>query len=134
MLVSWSGVFLLARRLQSIFNTVNNIVRNLHLFPLLHSICRIYPAEAYEIFSFEIDPTLRPYFAGLTSPRHHLFCPSAVVGNVGSKGNALNFTTAYLQTPWTPKDKLQDGKEMHWGEMIQFVDAITLSTILKGAE
>ena len=65
-------------------------------------------AEEYEIFSFEIDPTLRPYFAGL-SPRHRLFCPTAI-------GATKDNVTAYLQGTWSPKDGLQDGKDMHWGE------------------
>ena len=65
-------------------------------------------AEEYEIFSFEIDPTLRPYFADRSS-RHRLFCPTAV-------GAVRNNVTAYLQGPWSPKDGLQDGKDMHWGK------------------
>jgi len=66
-----------------------------------------YPeGDSFEIFSFEIDPVLAPYFAGLEG--HRLFCPAAVSDREGQ-------VTAWLQGPWTPKDKLQDGKEMHWG-------------------
>ncbi|XP_033628947.1 uncharacterized protein LOC117291402 [Asterias rubens] len=60
----------------------------------------------YEIYSFEIDGRLAPYFSPYI--KHHLYCP---VGVASENGNV----TAYLESVWAPNKGLNNGRDMQWG-------------------
>ena len=62
--------------------------------------------DSFEIYSFELDDRLAPYFASYRN--HQLMCPAAVTDKDG-------VIQSFAESPWSPHKGKSHGLDLQWG-------------------